>query len=70
MVQVKQFYAEMTSAGDGDWEETMPIDDIINDFLETHLNIEVIDIKYTLGNLDNTFQPTALLIYKEIDKEL
>lgn len=62
MIKVKQFYGEMTY--DGDWEETKGVDEFINEFLEEHKNIEVIDIKYATGQLDETFQSCALLIYK------
>lgn len=62
MIKVKQFYAEMTY--DGYWEETKGVDEFINEFLEEHKNIEVIDIKYATGQLDEIFQSCALLIYK------
>lgn len=72
MIKVKQFYSEMTydNGGFTKWEETTTIDKYINDFLESNKNIKVIDIKYALGSLQDTFQSSALLIYEEEDGPL
>lgn len=58
MIKVKEFYKYY---GIG-------IDKQINDFLEKHVFIEVIDIKYQVmyDSSHDDFRSSALLIYKEL----
>ncbi len=58
MIKVKEFY---NYSGIG-------IDTQINNFLEKHIFVEVVDIKYqiTFDSKYGNYRSSALLIYKEI----
>lgn len=65
MIQVKEFFTELTLVGKDEWEISEYLETQINTFLKKNLNIkEVIDIKYRTMNMNDCIQSSALLIYK------
>lgn len=65
MIQVREFFTELTLVGENEWEITEYLETQINTFLKKNLNIkEVVDIKYRTMKVDDCIQSSALLIYK------
>lgn len=65
MIQVREFFTELTLVDENEWEITEDLETQINTFLKKHLKIkEVIDIKYRTTKVDDCIQSSALLIYK------
>ena len=65
MIQVREFFTELTLVGENEWEISEYLETQINTFLKKNLNIkEVIDVKYRTMNVGNCIQSSALLIYK------
>lgn len=65
MIQVREFFTELTLVGENEWEITEDLETQINTFLKKNLNIkEVVDIKYRTMKVDDCIQSSALLIYK------
>jgi predicted fused transcriptional regulator/phosphomethylpyrimidine kinase len=65
MIQVREFFTELTLVGENEWEISEYLETQINTFLKKNLNIkEVIDIKYRTMNVGDCIQSSALLIYK------
>ena len=65
MIQVREFFTELTLVGENEWDITEDLETQINTFLKKNLNIkEVVDIKYGTAKVDNCIQSSALLIYK------
>ena len=65
MIQVREFFTELTLVGENEWEITEDLETQINTFLKKNLNIkEVVDIKYRTTKVDDCIQSSALLIYK------
>ena len=65
MIQVREFFTELTLVGENEWEITEDLETQINTFLKKNLNIkEVVDIKYRTIKVDDCIQSSALLIYK------
>ena len=65
MIQVREFFTELTLVGENEWEISEYLETQINTFLKKNLNIkEVIDVKYRTMNAGDCIQSSALLIYK------
>lgn len=65
MIQVREFFTELTLVSENEWEITEDLETQINTFLKKNLNIkEVVDIKYRTMKVDDCIQSSALLIYK------
>lgn len=65
MIQVREFFTELTLVGENEWEISEYLETQINTFLKKNLNIkEVIDVKYRTMNVGDCIQSSALLIYK------
>ena len=64
MIKVKEFYAKVEYAL-GKYGIVKGVDEYINEFLDEHKNIDIINIKYSVGPFGDTHQTCALLIYKE-----
>ena len=65
MIQVREFFTELTLVGENEWEISEYLETQINTFLKKNLNIkEVIDVKYRTINVGDCIQSSALLIYK------
>lgn len=65
MIQVREFFTELTLVGENEWEISEYLETQINTFLKKNLKIkEVIDIKYRTMNVGDCIQSSALLIYK------
>ena len=65
MIQVREFFTELTLVGENEWEISEYLETQINAFLKKNLHIkEVIDVKYRTMNVGDCIQSSALLIYK------
>lgn len=74
MIKVKEFFEDMTwDSDEKDWFHSIDgnrLEDEINEFIEEHPNIRVIDIKYWVKEHKNgEDESQALLIYEKMRRK-